>query len=289
TPAPAASAPAAAPEATGSGQPVGTYQVAMVSNIGCVRSINQDACLELRFTSVEKSNNRDGHLVAVIDGMGGEAEGDKAASLALRAIAQEVVSLSLSLRNGRHTAPLMPDDAVEKNRFIIQRALEVANRTIHEYASLDRARQGMGCTITAALFDGQTAVFGHVGDTRAYLYRGGLDQITTDHSLVGRLVEMGQMTPEEARNSPQRSIIYRAMGTNPEVEVDVYERKLEAGDYVMMSSDGVWEYFEQGELRAVFERLSDPHEICEELVRICLERGADDNATVAIVHALGGA
>ncbi len=277
----------ATPSNNGRGGPVTDYHVAMLSDIGCVRSINQDACLELRFASVERSCPHDAHLVVVIDGMGGEAEGDKAASLALRAIAQEVVGMSLALRNERHTAPLLPPDRVSKNKHILKRALEVANRTIFEYAQLKPSiRSGMGCTVTAALLDGETAVFGHVGDTRAYHFREQLEKITSDHSLVGRLVEMGQMTPEQARNSPQRSIIYRAMGTNPEVEVDLYERNLCPGDVLMMSSDGVWEYFEHSELQDLFASGAEPEELCRRLVEICLSRGADDNATVAVVKAI---
>lgn len=271
----------------GGGDVPSGYLTAMRSDIGCVRSVNQDACIELKFASVERDRRTDAHLVAVIDGMGGEAEGDKAASLALRSLAQEVVNTFLTLRNSRATTPLLPDDSAERNRLVLKRALENANRIIHEYAGLDASRRGMGCTITAALIDGNRAYFGHVGDTRGYLFRKGeLDQITTDHSLVGRLVQMGQMTVEEARTSPQRSIIYRAMGTNPDVEVDIYERTLRAGDLVMMSSDGVWEYFEASELVDIFSSSDEPHEIVEKLVETCLSRGADDNATVAVIKAL---
>jgi serine/threonine protein phosphatase PrpC len=102
--------------------------------VGCVRSINQDACLQLRFTAVEKSNPRQGHLVVIVDGMGGEAEGDKAASLALRSIAKEVVDASLSLNDERVTAPLLPGSPRERNMHVLDKALKRANRTIYEYA-----------------------------------------------------------------------------------------------------------------------------------------------------------
>ena len=262
------------------------YQVALQSHVGCVRSINQDACLQLRFTAVEKSHPRQVHLVVIVDGMGGEAEGDKAASLALRSIAKDVVDASLSLHDERVTVPLLPGSPRERNMHLLGRALRRANRTIFEYAERDFARRGMGCTITACILEPDEVVIGHVGDTRAYHWRDGvLTRLTTDHSLVGRLVEMGQLTEEEARNSPQRSIIYRAMGTNPDVEVDLYHQELKPGDRLMVSSDGVWEYFENGELQGLIAADDTPAGVAARLVDICLQRGADDNATLAVIFA----
>ena len=256
----------------------------MFSHIGCVRRINQDACLELRFSFYEKSRRYEGWLVTVIDGMGGEAEGDKAASLALRTIAQEVVAADLSLRNGRHTTVLMPEDMDQRCHYLLERALRAANRTIFEYASLDSARQGMGCTITACLLAGSKAYFAQVGDTRGYHGRDKLTQVTTDHSLVGRLVAMGSLTQEEARVSPQRSIIYRALGTNPDVEVDLFDRDLAPGDRIVLCSDGVWEYFEADEFEHHVMAPLSPQELCQKMVDLCLGRGADDNATIAVIQ-----
>lgn len=262
------------------------YDVFLQSHVGCVRSINQDACLQLRFTSIEKSMSRETHLVVMIDGMGGEAEGDKAASLALRTIAQDVVGSTLTLRDQRATSPLLPESSRDRNKHVLERALKRANRTIFEYAEREVYRRGMGCTITACLFEPDEVTIAHVGDTRAYLWRdGALRRLTTDHSLVGRLVEMGQLTEEEARNSPQRSIIYRAMGTNPDVEVDLYHQRLQPGDRLMVSSDGVWEYFMTEELEKLMGEGNSPEPLANRLVEICLSRGADDNATVAVIFA----
>lgn len=284
TPAPSpAPAPAPAVKKNGKAAPTGP-EVAMFSHIGCVRRINQDACLELRFSFYEKSRRYDGWLVTVIDGMGGEAEGDKAASLALRTIAQEVVAADLSLRNGRQTTVLMPEDMDQRCHYLLERALRAANRTIFEYASQDSARQGMGCTITACLLAGSKAYFAQVGDTRGYHGREKLTQVTTDHSLVGRLVAMGSLTQEEARVSPQRSIIYRALGTNPDVEVDLFDREVAPGDRIVLCSDGVWEYFEADEFEHHVMAPQSPQELCQKLVDLCLGRGADDNATIAVIQ-----
>lgn len=283
--APGTSADPSSPEAAQPGEAC-WYDVYLQSHVGCVRSINQDACLQMRFTAIEKSVSHEAHLVVMIDGMGGEAEGDKAASLALRTIAQDVVGSMLTLRDQRATSPLLPESARDRNKLVLERALKKANRTIFEYAEREVYRRGMGCTITACLFEPDEVTIAHVGDTRAYLWReGALRRLTTDHSLVGRLVEMGQLTEEEARNSPQRSIIYRAMGTNPDVEVDLYHQSLQPGDRLVVSSDGVWEYFMNQELEQLMGQGDSPAPIANRLVDICLSRGADDNATVAVVFA----
>ena len=258
-------------------------QVALKTDIGCVRSINQDACLELKFSFYEKGQPHEAHLVTVIDGMGGEAEGDKAASIALRTIAQGVIQGSLALRDGRQTTPLLPSDPSERCRVILQRALLAANRNIYDYACLSDARRGMGCTITACILFNGMAHFAHVGDTRGYHLHQEVEQVTTDHSLVSRLVAMGTLTPEEARTSPQRSIIFRAMGTTPELEVDLYDRKLAPGDRLVLCSDGVWEYYEAQEFAQIVHDAPNPEALCNRLVEICLRRGADDNATVAVI------
>jgi protein phosphatase len=262
------------------------FVVATKSHIGLVRRNNQDAWLECRLGACERDVPLQAHLVVVADGMGGEVEGDKAASLAIRALAHEIVERFLTCQVGLETSLLLPVDPAQRNALILKRALERANRTIYQYASLDPARQGMGCTMTAVLLEGDLAVFAHVGDTRAFLIGSELDQVTTDHSLVGSLVQMGHLTREEARHSPRRSVIYRALGTNSEVEVDLYERRLAPGDYLLVCSDGIWEYYSDEELLGFFQGDPEPADLCERLVATCLERGADDNATLAVVRRL---
>ena len=260
------------------------FEVATKSHIGLVRRINQDAWLECRLGACERDVPLQAHLVVVADGMGGEAEGDKAASLAIRALAHEIVERFLTCQVGLETSLLLPGEPAQRNALILKRALERANRTIYQYASLDPSRQGMGCTMTAVLLEGDLAVFAHVGDTRAFRIGSELDQVTTDHSLVGSLVQMGHLTREEARRSPRRSVIYRALGTNPEVEVDLYERRLAPGEYLLVCSDGIWEYYSDEELLGFFQGAPEPAALCERLVATCLERGADDNATLAVVR-----
>ncbi|HXE72312.1 MAG TPA: protein phosphatase 2C domain-containing protein [Candidatus Nitrosotenuis sp.] len=286
-PTPAAAVEAAPGEPTSIVRGTADYEVAMLTHVGVVRSVNQDACLELSFSAWEKDAHIPGHLVLVCDGMGGEAEGDKAASLAIRTVAQEVLERFLAPHTGTETALLLPGDPLGRNGEILRRALERANRVIHQYASGHPGRRGMGCTMSAALLEGDLVVVAHVGDTRVLRIGAELDQITTDHSLVGKLVQMGRLTREEARVSPQRSIIYKALGTNPEVEVDLYHRRLAPGEYLLLASDGVWEYYSDEELLSYFRGGGAPAEIASRLVQTCLARGADDNATAVVVRYRG--
>ncbi|MBQ7529015.1 protein phosphatase 2C domain-containing protein [bacterium] len=262
----------------------GRYVVAKKSHVGAVRKVNQDAFLEMTLSVCERDIPTIVNFVAIIDGMGGEAEGDKAASLAARAIASELVRLTLPLKNDGETTVLLPEDPKQRNSFIIERVVKKANEVIFAYASKAERRKGMGCTISCVLLDGDQATFGHVGDTRGYRMANDLDQVTTDHSFVGQLVQMGALTREEARHSPKRSIIYRALGTQPDVEVEVYQRVIAPREYIMLSSDGVWEYYSDEELFSYFTANLTPSQICENLISTCLERGANDNATVAIIR-----
>lgn len=262
-------------------------RVGIKTDIGCVRSINQDSCLYLDFVAYEKSEARECSLFIVADGMGGEAEGEKASSLAIRAISKHVLDSYLPTDIYQKTQKLVPEDVAERGMTILSDALKEANKLVFEYSQQDISRKGMGSTISAAIIDGSTLVVGHAGDTRVYLINEAITQISEDHSLVGRLVKMGQLKKEEALKSPQRSLVYRALGTNPELEVDTYFRDLKAGDAVLLCSDGCWEYYTDDELFTFFREKDEPQDICDNLVSTCLERGADDNCT-AIVVKVGG-
>lgn len=257
------------------------YEVGRLSNVGAVRTVNQDAFVELRLWACERDVPTSVHFLAVIDGMGGEAEGDKAASIAARASSREVLHSFLELPGeGDTQEKALP--LAERQALILKRAMQKANAAIFAYAGESPERKGMGCTMSAALICGGILTVGHVGDTRGYHFDGELHQITRDHSVVGQLVEMGALTREQARHSPKRSIIYRALGTAENIEVETYQRILKRGDYLFMSSDGVWEYYSDDELKQFFVSGDTPQTICEKLVATCLQRGADDNTTALV-------
>ncbi len=244
----------------------------MKTNVGKVREMNQDSMLSMQLTMNECSQFTQPLLFIVADGMGGVADGEVASSMAIRNLATKI---SLELLDRNCSFPL--DSA------ILSRTIEYANNEIYTYSQQEPSRKGMGSTITAALLIGNRLIIGHVGDTRAYIMNNKeIRQITEDHSLIGRLLKMGQLTPEEAKNSPQKNLIYRALGTNPQVEVDIYEEKLEQGDIVLVCCDGLWDYFSNEELHKLVSRSKDFDKTSAKLIDLANERGGKDNITVII-------
>lgn len=161
-------------------------------------------------------------LFAVADGMGGAQAGEVASRLAAAAF-----------REYREADELVPEERVAA-------IIKEANRRIYDRARTDSEVSGMGTTVTAALLGDGRIVIGHVGDSRAYRIRDGrLEQLTEDHSLVADLMRSGRLTPEEAEGHPQRSVITRALGTDPDVDVDTLVVEAEAGDLFLLCSDGL--------------------------------------------------
>ena len=178
------------------------------TDIGCVRDHNEDSLVVAP------------PLFAVADGMGGHAAGEVASEIATTVLANQ--------------APKTPDAEA------LGRAVETANLEIIAAAEDGRGRAGMGTTCTAAILEGERLVVAQVGDSRAYLlHQGKLQQLTRDHSLVAMMVEAGQLTPEEARVHPRRSVITRALGTDPSVQPDLYEIDVQTGDRLLLCSDGL--------------------------------------------------
>ncbi|MNX77774.1 Serine/threonine phosphatase stp [compost metagenome] len=167
----------------------------------------------------------------------------------------------------------------------MQQAIKNANARIYETGRHNQDLSGMGTTVTAALVFGQNVFIGHVGDSRAYLInREGIEKVSRDHSLVGRLVEIGQITLEEAAIHPQRNLIYRSLGTYPNVEVDLYQRPLKIGDWLLLCSDGLTGHVADEELQEVVINTSDPNLAARRLVNLANQRGGEDNITVVLVN-----
>jgi len=202
---------------------------------------------------------------AIADGIGGARAGEIAAGLA---------------------AAALEEGAEPTSAEGIVALIDEANRQIWERSIQDPDTSGMGTTVTAALVaaDPGKVVIGHVGDSRAYLYRGGtLAQLTTDHSLVVELVESGILTPEEAERHPQRSAITRAVGTEPTVEVDAFTVDAEPGDLYLICSDGLTDMLTEEELEDVLEKTAaDPARAADALVAAANARGGEDNITVVL-------
>jgi protein phosphatase len=146
----------------------------------------------------------------------------------------------------------------------------------------------MGTTLVAALVSGDLATVANVGDSRAYvLAQDEVFQITTDHSLVERLVATGHITPEEAHHHPQRNIIYRVIGERPEVDVDIFEQRLSPGEALLLCSDGLSGTVADNQIWQIWRTSTSPQEACERLVEAANQAGGQDNVTVVIVLVAG--
>jgi serine/threonine protein phosphatase PrpC len=211
-------------------------------------------------------------LFAIADGMGGAQAGELASRLAAAAIEEAGAAVG--------------DEAG------VAGAVRAANARIFERSLTDPAVAGMGTTATVALVDEHagTLTLAHVGDSRAYRYRGGeLEQLTTDHSLVAELVRSGRLTEAEAAVHPHRSVITRALGTEADVEVDTLSLELEPGDLVLLCSDGLSAMVRDDEIARLLEGSDrDPHVSAERLVRAANAAGGEDNVTVVLFEMLEG-
>ena len=208
-------------------------------------------------------------LFVIADGMGGHAAGEVASEIAVHTIAE--------------LAPETADAAA------LGKAVEQANRDIINAGIAGRGREGMGTTCTAAVLDGNSLAIAQVGDSRAYLlHKGVLKQLTRDHSLMANMIEAGQLTPEEARVHPNRSVITRALGNDPNTTPDLYEINVEDGDRLLLCSDGLSSMLEDDEIQAVMNRYRDPQKCASTLVSGSLVAGGLDNVTVIIANVEGG-
>ncbi|MCB0867030.1 MAG: Stp1/IreP family PP2C-type Ser/Thr phosphatase, partial [Solirubrobacterales bacterium] len=208
-------------------------------------------------------------LFAVADGMGGAQAGEVASHLAVEAF-----------------SAADPDSAPPEE--LLRTTIEAANRSIYELAQGDSSRSGMGTTLTAALLRGEEISFGHVGDSRAYVFRDGqLKQITNDHSLVEELRRQGRLSREQAADHPQRSVITRALGPEPDVEVDTMTFRGRDGDVFLLCSDGLTTMLSDEDVHAILRREGSLEKKARWLVRAANERGGRDNITVVLFSLSG--
>jgi len=221
-------------------------------------------------TGRRRRNNEDVYvcsppLFAIADGMGGAQAGEVASGLTA-----EVLREHASYQGS----------AEERVRSLIQEA----NRRVYERASEDAEFSGMGTTLTLALVDGPGVVFGHVGDSRAYLLRDGeLQQVTDDHSLVAELTRAGKLSEEEAETHPQRSVITRALGTDPDVDGDVFTVEPQSGDVFLLCSDGLSDMVDDRRIEEILRKnRRDLDKAAQALVRAANRSGGEDNITMLI-------
>jgi protein phosphatase len=237
---------------------VSDVRSASVTDTGRRRRHNEDAFVN------------DPPLFAVADGMGGAQAGELASGLAAAALRDEASELA---------------GGEERVNDLIQEA----NRRVYERQSQDASASGMGTTMTVALVENGRVAIGHVGDSRAYLIRNRkLEQLTEDHSLVAELVRSGKLSPEEAEDHPQRSVITRALGTDPDVDVDVFSVETRPGDLFLLCSDGLTSMVDDETILREIERdRGDLTKAAKALVRAANKGGGEDNITVVFFEITG--
>lgn len=225
-------------------------------------------------TGRKRRRNEDAYVVApplfaVADGMGGAQAGEVASRLAKAALED---TDSGSLKGSERVVSLIQE----------------ANRRVYERSNADPEASGMGTTMTVALVEGEHVIFGHVGDSRAYMLRDGrMEQLTEDHSLVNELLKSGKLSPEEAETHPQRSVITRAVGTDPDVDVETFTVDAQAGDVFLICSDGLTDMVDDEEIFGVLDRHQDDLDrAAKALVSAANRGGGVDNITV-VTFAIG--
>jgi serine/threonine protein phosphatase PrpC len=249
--------------------------VGWATDVGEVRRHNEDSALIITAAQDGDSPLPEFGLFVLADGMGGHQAGEVASSLAARTVAHHIVrQLYLPALVEREPGTDQPP----LNDVLID-AIQAANRAVADSVP------GGGTTLTCALMLGPRAYIGHVGDSRAYVVTPeGLDQITHDHSLVDRLVELGQLTRDEAATHPQKNVLYRAVGQRGMLEVDTYTRTITRGERLLLCSDGLWSIVSTAKMIDVVTTAPSPQAACDDLVTLANRAGGPDNITIILVE-----
>jgi PPM family protein phosphatase len=243
-----------------------------VTDVGRVRTNNEDC-----FRIVAPL-----HLFVLSDGMGGEAHGEVAAALAVETVVKHCEE---ALDNPAVTLFGEQQAAWSEKTKRLSSAAHLANTKIFASAQRNAEQQGMGATLTAAWIDGSKLSIAHVGDSRAYLLRGGnLQQLTSDHSLVAEQVRRGILTAAEAEESHMQSVLLRALGSQEEVQVDAEEHLIVARDILLLCSDGLTRMVIEPEIAGTLQAEPDATKAAQKLVDLANDRGGSDNITVIVVR-----
>jgi protein phosphatase len=266
-----------------------------MTNQGMVRPGNEDNFLVLNLSTADTwtpdsftvdppehlttfNQGHYGSLLAVTDGMGGALAGEVASSFAVECVRDRMLELQAS-----------PTYAKIPFHERLRLAVELANLYIFQKSSKHTEYAGMGATFTAAGFNGTTAYFAQVGDSRAYLIRDGhIRLITRDQSLVGQLVEAGHITEEEAERHTYKNVILQALGASPRINVVVDRVPLRNLDTMIMCSDGLSNKVRGEELKEIVDQAPTLKEACEQMIKLANERGGEDNITVLVAQVGGG-
>lgn len=249
--------------------------VGYASDVGQLRDHNEDSLVAFQGIHLaDKTLDPFGFFV-VTDGMGGHQAGEVASSLAARLVSRDVLEKIYLpyIQNAKPQSELAPITE------ILRDAVQEANARVHERVP------GGGTTLTCALIFGRRAYIAHVGDSRAYLLTDqDIKQVTQDHSYVGRLIELGELSPEEAAVHPQRHVLYRAIGQGDGLDIDTYHQPLPPGSRLLLCSDGLSGQVSEEEIELIIASAATPQEACQNLLKAANNAGGPDNITVVLIE-----
>ena len=253
------------------------------THVGRVRSHNEDYVAKIDYSLDQSGAAEPRGLYIVADGMGGYKEGEKASRESVRRAFRDFIEgqVLLDLRSGSHMLS-EPDQPVALDATL-RAMVEEANRLVFS------RRQGTGMkhgtTIVVLLIIGSKAAVANVGDSRAYLSRNGeLKQISQDHSLVFSLYKAGQITEDQIYSHPQKNEIYRSLGDQENVKVDVFPLDVRAGDRFLLASDGLWEMVRNAQIAAILGNAQTPQLACDRLVAAAFDNGGEDNISAVAIY-----
>lgn len=250
------------------------FRLGRRTDVGMVRNLNEDSILTLEIGRIQQSFSQPLGVYVVADGMGGHAAGEVASGAIVNNIAQKAV---LELMPAQIT-----QGAGQDRSEWLRQAVESANKQVFDLRK--SAGTDMGSTLVSVVLEGSKAYVAHVGDSRVYLINAqGIRQLTTDHSLVERLIATKQITREEARHHPQRNVVYRTIGDKSKVDVDVSVQTLSPGDHLMLCSDGLCGMVEDETIRRIVMHADAPQSACDSLIDAANAAGGEDNISVIIV------
>lgn len=283
------------------------------TDVGRQREQNEDS------PYVYISEEQERGLFIVADGMGGYRAGEVASRLAVQKISEALKTFLIPVSDQPtiKLAPLSDADLADQSTIkldttksgeqaakphktrklaetptiktiedLLKAAVRQANRAILSYGEEQSGARGLGCTVTSALVQDEQAFIVNIGDSRTYLLRNGeLTVLTRDHSLVQRLVEEKQITPDEVYTHPQRNLIYKSLGAgHKSVEPDVFHQPLQHGDTLLLCSDGLWEMVRRQDIISILQQEDDPQHLCDRLIDMANDNGGEDNITAVVVQ-----
>jgi protein phosphatase len=251
-------------------------RIGLSSDVGKSRCIDEDSVLSIEINSLSESQTRKRILLLIADGMGGHNKGEVASRVAGQVVATRIIKT------------LMSPSKIEPNSYHTEltEAIKAANTEILNYATTNADCEGMGTTISIAVIDSNQLHIAHVGDSRIYVInKDEIRQITRDHSYVQELIDQKRITPEEAKNHPQKNVITRVVGYYSEIKADVSSLLINADDFVLLCCDGLPNHVEDEEIKRILLRNPDPQKACDELIALANSRGGTDNISVIIASA----